>query len=65
MEKLFIDLCIEEVNTRGKKGSGSTLNVKSWDTIGAKIKEQKGMILSQRQLKNHWDYLKKKSLNVD
>lgn len=58
LKKLFIDLCIEETNTRGKKGS--SLNVKSWDIIGSKIKEQKGVILSQRQLKNHWDYLKKK-----
>lgn len=32
-----IDLYIEEANTRGKKGS--TLNVKSGDIIGSKIKE--------------------------
>lgn len=40
MENLFIDLCIEEVNTRERKGS--SLDVKSLDIIGSKIKELEG-----------------------
>lgn len=58
VEKLFIDLCIEKANTRGK--NGSSLNVISWDIVRSKIEEQKGVILSRRHLKNHWNYMKRK-----
>lgn len=46
LENLFINLCIEEAKTRGKREN--SLNVKSCDIIGSRIKEQKGVILSER-----------------
>lgn len=57
VEKLFIGLCIGEVNTPGEKGSSSTF--KSWDISEARLRKN-GMISSQTQLETHRIILKRK-----
>lgn len=61
-EKLFkryIDLCMEEVNA--KNTSGGSLKIESWEKIRNVIKVEFELNLAQKQLKNKWDYLKKKT----
>ncbi|XP_047318624.1 L10-interacting MYB domain-containing protein-like [Impatiens glandulifera] len=56
--KLYFDACIEEDRSGNK--NGNVFKKRYWDIISNSIKEKKGLILSQKQLKNQWDYLKKK-----
>ncbi|KAG6508644.1 hypothetical protein ZIOFF_034024 [Zingiber officinale] len=56
--KTFLDACIEE-STSGNR-SGSSFKKRSWDLIGNLMKEKKGLDLTQKQLKNQLDYLKRK-----
>ena len=56
--KLFIDLCLQEAVDSGK--NGGSLKKESWDRIRVAFRQQKNVDLSQKQLKNQWEYLKKK-----
>ncbi|XP_047323484.1 uncharacterized protein LOC124927166 [Impatiens glandulifera] len=56
--KIFLDACIEVDTSR--KNNGSAMKKQSWDIIGKTIKEKKGLTLSYKQLKNQWDYMKRK-----
>lgn len=56
LEKMFIDLYVEEVNTLGKRGN--SLNAKFWEVIVVKIKDIIAVFFSQKQLENHRDYFK-------
>ena len=56
--KLFIELCIDEVSTRGKQNN--SLKRESWANVEKLMLEKKNYKLDQKQLRNCWDYLKKK-----
>ena len=57
--KMFLEACIHEVNTYGLQGSGPKPS--SWKTVAEKLhKEHPLPLLDQKQLRNHWDYLKGK-----
>ncbi|KAF7140857.1 hypothetical protein RHSIM_Rhsim06G0160000 [Rhododendron simsii] len=56
--KLFIDLCLKE-STENDKNGGS-LKKESWDRILIALNKEKGLNLTQKQVKNQWDFLKSK-----
>lgn len=54
--KWFYEMCIEEINRTGWKGS--SLKIESWTVLGKKLEETYGKKATQRQLKNKYDYQK-------
>ena len=56
--KSFIDLCLQEANK--KNFSGGSLKKEAWERIRLVLQKEKHVELTQKQLKNQWDYLKKK-----
>ena len=56
--KCFLETCIAEINRVGR--NGGSLRKESWDNVAKKIHEVCHMRLTQKQLKNHYDYLKGK-----
>ncbi|KAH7863806.1 hypothetical protein Vadar_022225 [Vaccinium darrowii] len=56
--KLFIDLCLKESTENGK--NGGSLKKESWDRVRVALNKEKNVNLSQKQLKNQWEYLKSK-----
>ncbi|PWA67482.1 myb/SANT-like domain-containing protein [Artemisia annua] len=56
--KFFLDSCIEEVNRVDVKGK--SLHVESWAIVGKKMKEKFGLMTTQKQLKNKFDYYRGK-----
>ncbi|KAG5541857.1 hypothetical protein RHGRI_021638 [Rhododendron griersonianum] len=56
--KLFIDLCLKESTENGK--NGGSLKKESWDRILIALNKEKGLNLTQKQVKNQWDFLKSK-----
>ena len=56
--KCLLETCIEEVNTIGRKGL--SLHKDSWNKVGRVLKDNFGVDLSKKQLKNSYDNLKAK-----
>ncbi|KAK9075702.1 hypothetical protein SSX86_004031 [Deinandra increscens subsp. villosa] len=56
--KCLLETCIEEVTTMGRKGL--SLHKDSWTKLGKVLKENFGVDLSQKQMKNAYDNLKAK-----
>ncbi|KAI5677650.1 hypothetical protein M9H77_08600 [Catharanthus roseus] len=56
--KFFLDLCLKEVNK--KNFSGGSLEKEAWERIRLTIEKELHIELMQKQLKNQWDYLKRK-----
>lgn len=56
-DKEFIDLCLGEVSREGYQGT--SLKPVSWTNIIKHFKEKQNIEITQRQLKNKWDYLRK------
>ena len=56
--KCLLESCIEEVNTLGRKGL--SLHKDSWNKVGRVLKENFGVDLTQKQMKNSYDNLKAK-----
>ncbi|CAI9282448.1 unnamed protein product [Lactuca saligna] len=56
--KCLLDICIEEVESVGRKGL--SLQKDSWIRLGRVLKEKFGFELSQKQMKNAYDNLKAK-----
>ncbi|KAF5183333.1 hypothetical protein FRX31_027080 [Thalictrum thalictroides] len=57
LNQFYIELCLQELNQRGRGGSSLTSN--SWNKISKEIKDEFGVTTTQKNLKNRWDYLKK------
>ncbi|XP_010277781.1 PREDICTED: uncharacterized protein LOC104612158 [Nelumbo nucifera] len=58
LQKLLLDFCIDEMSTHGRQGG--SLKKESWAQIQKKIVEKLHKNFSQKQLKNGFDYLKRK-----
>ncbi|KAL4555348.1 hypothetical protein LXL04_037966 [Taraxacum kok-saghyz] len=56
--KCLLETCIEEVNTIGRKGL--SLHKDSWNKVGRVLKDNFGVDLTKKQLKNAYDNLKAK-----
>ena len=56
--KCLLESCIEEVNTLGRKGL--SLHKDSWNKVGRVLKQNFGVDLTQKQMKNSYDNLKAK-----
>lgn len=57
IKKIFIDLCIEEVELGGQPGAH--MKPSSWKRIIARFNEKTGLGYHQKQLKNTLDIMKK------
>lgn len=58
MVKTFLETCIHEIAVHGREGS--SLKMLSWKNVGEVLKKEHNFIADQRQMKNHFDYLKGK-----
>ena len=56
--KTFLEACIHEVAVNGR--DGVSLKMLSWKNVGEILKKEHNFIADQRQMKNHFDYLKSK-----
>ncbi|GJY66204.1 Myb/SANT-like domain-containing protein [Tanacetum coccineum] len=56
--KTFLEACIHEVAVNGR--DGSSLKMLSWKNVLEILKKEHNFIVDQRQMKNHFDYLKSK-----
>lgn len=56
--KTFLEACILEVSQNGPKGA--SLHASSWKKVGEKLKTNHNLVADQKQMKNHYDYLKAK-----
>ncbi|KAJ9566836.1 hypothetical protein OSB04_002802 [Centaurea solstitialis] len=56
--KCFLESCISEVNTVGR--NGGSLQKNSWSKVAKSLHDVCGMNATQKQMKNHYDYLKSK-----
>ena len=56
--KTFLEDCIHEVSVNGR--DGVSLKMLSWKNVGDTLKKEHNFIADQRQMKNHFDYLKSK-----
>lgn len=58
IEKTFLEACLHEITINGRKGS--SLKPISWKNVGERLKTEHDFIADQKQMKNHYDYLKEK-----
>ncbi|XP_022034976.1 L10-interacting MYB domain-containing protein-like [Helianthus annuus] len=58
VEKTFLEACVHEITVNGREGS--SLKQASWKTVAENLKTQHNFIVEQRQMKNHYDFLKGK-----
>ncbi|KAI3518126.1 hypothetical protein L1887_06534 [Cichorium endivia] len=58
VEKTFLEACLHEVTANGREGS--SLKSLSWKNVAEKLKNEHNFIVDQKQMKNHYDYLKSK-----
>ena len=56
--KCLLETCIDEVNKEGR--NGGSMYKTSWVRLGKTLKEQFGMDVNQKQMKNAFDNLKAK-----
>ncbi|PWA36401.1 hypothetical protein CTI12_AA600340 [Artemisia annua] len=56
--KTFLEACIQEVEENGPRGG--SLRASSWSKVATKLKSSHNFIVDQKQMKNHFDYLKAK-----
>lgn len=56
--KTFLEACIREVVKNGREGA--SLKPQSWRKVGEILKDTYNMIVDQKQMKNHFDYLRGK-----
>ncbi|KAF5754508.1 putative Myb/SANT-like domain-containing protein [Helianthus annuus] len=58
VEKTFLEACVHQITVNGREGS--SLKQASWKTVAENLKTQHNFIVEQRQMKNHYDFLKGK-----
>lgn len=56
--KTFLEACIHEVAENGR--NGASLKAFSWKNVAEKLKVSHNLVVDQKQMKNHYDYLKGK-----
>ncbi|PWA47138.1 hypothetical protein CTI12_AA430900 [Artemisia annua] len=56
--KTFLEACIQEVEENGPRGG--SLRASSWSKVATKLKSSHNFVVDQKQMKNHFDYLKAK-----
>ncbi|KAL4561123.1 hypothetical protein LXL04_033285 [Taraxacum kok-saghyz] len=57
-DKTFLEACIHELTTNGREGSG--FKASSWKIVAEKLKNEHGLLVDKKQMKNHYDYFKAK-----
>ncbi|XP_012833691.1 PREDICTED: uncharacterized protein LOC105954568 [Erythranthe guttata] len=58
VDKCFLESCIQEVALNGREGG--SLKAESWTKVMKALKNNYNFVVSQRQMKNRYDYLKQK-----
>nr|XP_009779131.1 PREDICTED: uncharacterized protein LOC104228372 [Nicotiana sylvestris] len=56
--KTFLESCIQEISLNGRLGS--SLKADSWNKVKLVLETTHGFSVTQKQMKNHYDYLKEK-----
>lgn len=56
--KTFIESCLHEISMNGREGG--SLKAVSWKNVAEKLQKNHNFVVEQRQMKNHYDYLKAK-----
>nr|XP_009760420.1 PREDICTED: uncharacterized protein LOC104212765 [Nicotiana sylvestris] len=56
--KTFLESCIQEISLNGRLGS--SLKADSWIKVKQNLETSHGFRVTQKQMKNHYDYLKEK-----
>nr|XP_016490144.1 PREDICTED: uncharacterized protein LOC107809950 [Nicotiana tabacum] len=56
--KTFLESCIQEISLNGRLGS--SLKADSWNKVKLVLETSHGFSVTQKQIKNHFDYLKEK-----
>ncbi|GAV84064.1 Myb_DNA-bind_3 domain-containing protein [Cephalotus follicularis] len=56
--KTFLQTCVQEVSINGRLGA--SLRPDSWNKVKKVLEETHNVTFTQRQCKNHYDYLKEK-----
>nr|XP_016463761.1 PREDICTED: uncharacterized protein LOC107786767 [Nicotiana tabacum] len=56
--KTFLETCIQEVSLNGRLGS--SLKPDSWNKVNLVLENSHGFKVNQKQMKNHYDYLRDK-----
>ncbi|XP_060197427.1 uncharacterized protein LOC132626530 isoform X1 [Lycium barbarum] len=56
--KTFLETCIQEVSLNGRQGS--SLKPDSWNKVKVVLQTSHDFIVTQKKMKNHYDYLKEK-----
>ncbi|KAJ9561707.1 hypothetical protein OSB04_006867, partial [Centaurea solstitialis] len=54
----FLEACLHEMIKNGREGS--SLKAQSWKNVGEQLRKKHNFIVDQRQMKNHYDYIKGK-----
>lgn len=54
----FLEACIHEITIHGREGT--SLKARSWKNVAEMLKNKHNFIVDQKQMKNHYDYLKAK-----
>ncbi|KAJ9542836.1 hypothetical protein OSB04_029342 [Centaurea solstitialis] len=54
----FLEACLHETIKNGREGS--SLKAQSWKNVGEELRKKHNFIVDQRQMKNHYDYIKGK-----
>lgn len=56
--RTFLEACLQETIKNGREGS--SLKPQSWKNVGEELKMKHNFIADQKQMKNHYDYIKGK-----
>ncbi|XP_024979053.1 uncharacterized protein LOC112516268 [Cynara cardunculus var. scolymus] len=56
--KTFIESCLHEISVNGREGG--SLKAVSWKNVAEVLQKNHNFVVEQRQMKNHYDYLKGK-----
>nr|XP_043610822.1 L10-interacting MYB domain-containing protein-like isoform X1 [Erigeron canadensis] len=56
--KTFLQACINQVAEDGR--NGASLRAYTWRVVAEKLKGKHNLVVNQKQMKNHYDYLKSK-----
>ncbi|KAL8237755.1 hypothetical protein R6Q59_018836, partial [Mikania micrantha] len=58
VEKTFLESCVNELTLHGRERG--SLKALSWKKVVEKLQSEHGFVADQKQMKNHYDYLKAK-----
>ncbi|KAK9054597.1 hypothetical protein SSX86_025676 [Deinandra increscens subsp. villosa] len=58
VDKTFLETCLHEITINGREGT--SLKGSSWKVVGEKLKNEHNFIVNRGQMKNRYDYIRKK-----